>query len=342
MKKLIISLVAISMCIFYACDPEDISYNCWIDNVELDIMDCEGFAKDVILDFDYGEDLIGDFVVQVESGGQAFYADTFAYNSLPVTIQNISGFEPKEYQLELKNIPDNQCNITSMILDLGVIDCSGAESSLHIIWSSLLGQHVDEAGLVDYAGMESDREQLEYYLELLDEMPPQLSWTEEEVMAYWINAYNAHTVKLILDNYPVASIMDLENPFTDDFISINGLSYSLNQIEQNVLLDVFGEERIHFAINCASLSCPPLRNEAYLGDVLEEQLEEQATIFVNDSFYNDLGGDTLQLSSIFSWYNADFTEGTTLVEYLNQYLDSPLEEGMPISFKEYDWSLNEQ
>ncbi len=342
MRKLVFSLVAMSICMFYACDPEEVSYNCWIDNVRLDIHDCEGFAKDVELDFDYGEDLVGNFVVQVQSGDQAFLADTFAYNSLPVTIENISGFEPKEYQLLLKNIPDDQCNITSMMLDLGVIDCSGSEMSMHNIWSFLLGQHVNEAGLVDYVGMEGDRDQLESYLELLDEMPPQLSWTEEEVMAYWVNAYNAFTVKLILDNYPVASIMDLDNPFTEDFITINGVSYSLNQIEQNILLDVFGEERLHFAINCASMSCPPLRNEAYSGDNLYNQLEDQANIFINNSFYNDLSGDTLQLSAIFDWYNIDFTDGTTLVEYLNQYSDSLLEEGQAINFKEYDWALNEQ
>ena len=143
----------------------------------------------------------------------------------------------------------------------------------HTQWDLLLKKHVDARGMVDYEGFIRDKEQLEQYLKKLSNTPPDPeTWSEAEQLAYWINAYNAFTVKLIADNYPVESIEDLHPTINipmlntvwhKKFFKIGGRESSLDEIEHKILRKQFNEPRIHFAINCASYSCPPLRGEAY-------------------------------------------------------------------------------
>ena len=145
----------------------------------------------------------------------------------------------------------------------------------HDLWDQLLKKHVNAEGFVDYKGMIRDSAQLNQYLELLQSAHPQRSWSREEQMAYWINAYNAFTVKLIVDHYPVSSIKDIKNgiPFVNTvwdikFINIQGQEYDLNAIEHGILRKNFRDGRLHAAVNCASFSCPPLRAEAYTAERL--------------------------------------------------------------------------
>ncbi len=221
----------------------------------------------------------------------------------------------------------------------------------HEIFDKLLKKHVDMSGLVSYVGFEEDREQLDEYLELLTTNPPNDQyWTVSEKMAYWINLYNAFTIDLILDHYPVESIKDiganLQVPFVNTpwdikFIEIAGEKYDLNNIEHNILRKVFEEPRIHFAINCASISCPSLRKEAYVGSRLEQQLREQATQFLNDPSRNQITAEKAEVSKIFQWFGGDFTKNGTLKEFLNQYAEQKILEDTDISYLNYNWSINE-
>jgi hypothetical protein len=210
----------------------------------------------------------------------------------------------------------------------------------HQPWDELLQKHVSAQGRVDYKALKKDSKKLEAYLETLKKNPVRSDWSRREKMAYWINAYNAFTVKLILDNYPVSSIRDLHdgNPWDVQWIKLGEKTYSLNNIENDILRPQFGDARIHFAVNCAARSCPPLRNGAYFPQELDEALDEQTRKFINDPAYNSLSTRQLSLSKIFEWYASDFGK---IRDFLNKYADSPIPETATVVYKEYDWGLNE-
>ena len=218
----------------------------------------------------------------------------------------------------------------------------------HEIWDQLLGKYVNEEGWVDYPGFIEDSALLEKYLMLLSKNPPAPGWREEDKLAYWINAYNAFTVKIITDNYPLESIRDLHRlPLVatiwhKEFFEIGGQPASLDQIEHGILRKEFDEPRIHFAINCASVSCPVLRNEAYSAENLESQLTDQAERFLREEIRNEIGKDKVRLSMIFLWFRGDFKRKGTLIEFLNRYAPVEIAEDADISYLSYDWSLNGQ
>ncbi|MCB9355282.1 MAG: DUF547 domain-containing protein [Lewinellaceae bacterium] len=205
---------------------------------------------------------------------------------------------------------------------------------------SLLQKYVSEAGKVDYKGLKTDKAALDAYCDLLSANPVQEHWSREEKMAYWINAYNAFTLKLITDHYPTKSIMNFDGGKTWDIrrIRIGGKKYSLNNIENDILRPQFGDARIHFAINCAARSCPPLWNHAYTAENLETTLESRARAFINNSKYNTITANRARVSKIFEWYAADFGD---LKSFLNRYSDVALNKNAAVSFNEYDWALNE-
>lgn len=221
----------------------------------------------------------------------------------------------------------------------------------HKEWTALVKKHVDDQGLVDYKGFIEDKTKLDAYLKKVSDNAPSKSWSENDKIAYWLNAYNAFTVKYIVDNYPVKSIKDLgaDNPimfvntaWDKKFFEIDGRKTSLNNIEQRILRQNFKEPRIHFALNCASMSCPKLRKEAYEGAILDKQLTDQAKDFLADNNRNRLSEG--KVSSIFNFYTKDFTSwsGKTITAYINQYASKQLKEGQPLEFLDYDWSINEQ
>lgn len=225
---------------------------------------------------------------------------------------------------------------------------SNSKPISHETWDALLKKHVDKKGWVNYKGFLEDRDSLDKYLKTLsDNHPNNSNWSEKERLAYWINAYNAFTVELILQHYPLESIKDIKKgiPFLNSvwdkkFFKIEGKDFDLNEIEHTILRKEFDEPRIHFAIVCASFSCPDLRPEAYTATKLEEQLEEQAVFFINDSKKNFIRPNGIQLSKIFSWFKGDFTKKTTLIEYLNQYSLMPIPENAELEYMDYSWKLN--
>lgn len=205
-------------------------------------------------------------------------------------------------------------------------------------WNIILSQNVDSQGNVNYEGIKKQSDRLEGYLAKVSNNPPKDSWSRNEKLAYWINIYNAYTVKLISDNYPLSSITDLEGgkPWDKKWIRIKGKTYSLNNIEHDIIRPRFNEPRIHFAVNCAAKSCPPLLNEAWSADKLEEQLETATKRFINNSKLNSFDKGKAEVSKIFEWYGADFKD---LKAFLSKYAGKKVDD---ISFKEYNWSLNEK
>lgn len=216
-------------------------------------------------------------------------------------------------------------------------------ANLHKPWDELLKKYVSAAGTVNYQSFKNDRAKLEAYLKSLTTNPPAESWKRADQMAYWINAYNAVTVKAVLDHYPLKSIKDIDGGkvWEKPAITIGGKSYSLNNIEHDMLRKKFSDPRIHFAVNCASASCPKLINEAFTAEKLEAQLNAVAKGFINDASRNKISSNNLQLSAIFDWYKGDFTTKGTLIDFLNQYSATRISSGASISFLPYDWSLNE-
>lgn len=228
---------------------------------------------------------------------------------------------------------------------------AGTTPPSHQIWDQLVKTHVKPNGMVDYKGFIREKAKLESYLKLLsDNAPDRKTWSKNQQLAYWINAYNAFTVKLIVDNYPTKSIRDLgpqlKIPLIKDvwhykFFKIGGVESSLDEIEHSIIRKEFDEPRIHFAINCASVSCPPLLNEAFTAEKLESQLQKVAIGFINDPTRNKITQDAAQISSIFSWFQGDFTKKGSLIDFLNLFSKVKIKPNAKISHLDYNWNLNE-
>lgn len=213
--------------------------------------------------------------------------------------------------------------------------------SAHMAWEDLLQDHVRDDGRVDYKGFLRDKQQLDSYLEALALQPPEQDWSTPARMAYYINLYNAGTVSLILENYPVNSIRDIDRPWAKERIQVGDKRLSLGDIEHKILRKM-GDARIHFAINCASVSCPKLPAYAFTESGIESQLNQAARGFVNDPKRNAISPDHAEVSKIFKWFRSDFkAEGGSLVEYLNRFLDEPVPKGTTVKFLPYDWALND-
>lgn len=226
-----------------------------------------------------------------------------------------------------------------LLMSLALPAIGGTAAPNHSEWTSLLQRHVTRTGEVDYAGFNADK-QFGAYLLILEGSHPDASWSRNEQMAYWINAYNAFTIKLINDNMPIKSIKDIEKPWDKQFIRIEGKSYSLNHIENQILRPDFNDPRIHFAINCASKSCPPLMNRAFTASSLESQLEKVTRAFVNDGRFNKLAGGDVRISPIFDWFSGDFETKGGVREFINRYSSTPIDRDNMFKYTDYDWSLN--
>jgi hypothetical protein len=248
----------------------------------------------------------------------------------------------------------------------------------HRAWTALLAKHVvvidgGRASQVRYAGFRQDRAQLKGYLDALSGVSAQefSGWTKPQQIAFLVNAYNAFTVEKVLTRYPdLKSIRDfgrvLGNPFRDRFFRLLGRELSLDAIEHDTLRrpGAYDEPRVHFAVNCASIGCPMLRDEAYVAGRLDAQLEEQARRFLSDRSRNryDPATGTLEVSRIFDWFKEDWTSGyrgfdgkaapiRSREEYFARY--APLLAATPggqqairehkaaLRFLEYDWTLND-
>ena len=221
----------------------------------------------------------------------------------------------------------------------------------HETWDMLLKEHVDETGMVNYKGMIKDSLELNKYLDLLSKNHPnEKNWSKDERLTYWINAYNAFTVRLIIRNYPVESIKDIaggipfvNTPWDIKFIQIEDETYDLNNLEHGIIRKEFDEPRIHFALVCAAMSCPRLRNEAFTAEKLDTQLDAEATYFFNNPKKNKISAEKLELSKLLDWYWGDFKDtAKNRVEYVNRYSKVKANADADVDFLDYSWKLNEQ
>jgi len=211
----------------------------------------------------------------------------------------------------------------------------------HSVWDQLLKKYVDDNGDVNYKGFKQEAKLLNGYIDYLATKIPSENWSKQEKLAYYINVYNANTIKLIIDNYPTKSIKDIKNPWSKNRIKIGEEDFSLEDIEHKILRKM-NEPRIHFAINCASASCPKLLNIPYTADNIETLLEKATKDFIFDSDKNKISKENVHLSKIFDWYKKDFTKNGSLIDYINQYIKFKIDSDAKIFYLEYDWNLNEQ
>jgi len=236
----------------------------------------------------------------------------------------------------------------SGILTSTLLPAAAGSSVDYSIYSELLVKYVSN-GVVDYAGFKAQEARLDQYLKVIEQVDPE-GLAREEQFAFYINAYNAWTIKLILTGYPgVKSIKDLgglfQSPWKKEFVRIHGKILSLDDIEHGILRPRFKDPRVHFAINCASKSCPPLIPEPYRGATLDAQLTLVTADFLNGPSNYRLEGNTFWVSSIFKWFAEDFNKD--VVGFYLRFAQGELKQKLlagrdriEVKYLDYDWSLN--
>ena len=207
------------------------------------------------------------------------------------------------------------------------------------IWNQLLQKHVSFEGKVNYAGFINDKQKLNTYLDYLKKNEPDANADLNSKLAYWMNAYNAFTVKLIIDHLPLESIKDIKDPWGQRFFQIGSKWYNLNEIEHKILRKM-NEPRIHFGINCASISCPKLLNKAFTPSNVQNELEILTASFINDATKNTISSNQVIISKIFDWFAKDFKKNESILHFLNRYAQNQIATGAKIKYKEYNWNLN--
>ncbi len=237
-------------------------------------------------------------------------------------------------------------------------------------------RYVNDQAMVDYRKLKADRSDLDAFVRELADLDPRAyaEWDDKAKIAFWINAYNALTLKVIIDHYPIQptwparwrfphnSIRQIEGVWDEIEFSVMGKDMTLDQIEHDTLRKDFNEPRIHMALVCAAMGCPPLRNEPYRGDKLDEQFADQASRFFGNpkKFRVDRAKGDVSLSPIFKWFGEDFEETyenkgpirrrkdteQAVLNYAVQFLDRRDAEYLrtadyDVEYLDYDWSLNE-
>lgn len=215
----------------------------------------------------------------------------------------------------------------------------------HSILDRLLNEYVSSTGKVNYKGLKTKMDTLDSYLLELKAHAPASDWTKNDKKAYYINAYNAYTLKLVLTKYPVASVKDIsfsgKDLWSTKLVKLGENVYTLGQVE-NDLLRKMGDPRIHFAINCASYSCPKIWNHAYTGANVSSQMDKLTKAYINDVKHNIITEKKIKISQLFEWYAADFvTTEHTLIQYLNKYSTIQIAADAKVEYLPYNWSLNE-
>ena len=211
-------------------------------------------------------------------------------------------------------------------------------------------------GQVDYAGLKAAPQDLDAYLNELTAVRPEVfaSWSKDQRLALLLNLYNAWTLRLIIDHYPLKSIRDIGflplAAWRKQLVRFGGQIMTLDHLENKIIRAEYGEPRTHFALVCAAKGCPPLRAEPYVGEHLGTQLDDQTKQFLAAKEKNrfEAETDTLWLSPIFKWYQSDFTDAAeTLEAYVRPFLPEPAGQELArsskvrVRFTDYDWSLND-
>ncbi len=214
------------------------------------------------------------------------------------------------------------------------------------IFDSLLQKNVDKTGRVDYQSLKNNETLLDNYLAYIQNNEPTKDWSSNKKKAFWINTYNAYTIKIILNNYPLKSIRDIKidgkTAWKIPFVKVGQKRYTLDQIEHEILRKKFNDPRIHVGINCASVSCPRLWNFAFTEDNIASSLDNLMKEFINYTTRNKISKKNVALSEIFNWFSKDFIKNGTIISYLNTYAAIKISEKASIKYLTYDWSLNKK
>lgn len=270
-----------------------------------------------------------------------------------------------------------QYQIAAAVVFLSLaLPAAGAEFS-YGDYAAVLAEYVDDEGLVDYARLSENQTELVAFERTLAELEVDTyhRWSESEKIAFWINAYNALTLRLIIDHYPIDSsilrsvvfpknsIMQIPGAWKKYTFEVMGERRTLDAIEHEILRDGFDEPRIHMALVCAALSCPILRNEPYEAQRLNDQLNDQARSFLSDDrkFRIDRDNDVVRLSEIFDWFGKDFIgrygtgdppgrrgeETQAVLNFIRDYVNDAdaaylAKDNYKVKYLKYDWTLNEQ
>jgi hypothetical protein len=268
--------------------------------------------------------------------------------------QKFTGFE---IAIASKENDQNMIKLIFFILLLLNVTAFAQDDS----YNSILHKYV-QSGKVNYKELCEDPE-LSKYISILESSNPENLTNQKESLALWINTYNAYTLKIICDHYPVKSINDLHSGglalgsvfkstiWDKDIVVINHKNTSLNNIEHKIIRPQFKDYRTHFALVCASKSCPPLRSEAYEGSKLDQQLDDQAKLFLTDHLRNRFDAVTQKafISKIFDWYQKDFgNDETAVLLTISKFLADDSRKSIQsapdkwtVEYNHYDWSLNE-
>ena len=244
---------------------------------------------------------------------------------------------------------------SSSLIDPHWQQMGGTASMDHSAWGGFLSRYVrpgaSGVNLVNYAGVSAaDKQGLKAYIAALEATQP-ASLSRDAAMAYWINLYNAKTVDIILDNYPVQSIRKIGGffsggPWDDKVVTVDGRALSLNDIEHGILRPIWNDPRIHYAVNCASIGCPNLVTQPFTAATLNGMLDAAARDYINHPRGAEVQNGRLVVSSIFEWYQVDFGGSDAgVIAHMRQYASGPLAGALAgvtsISDDRYDWNLNE-
>ncbi len=246
------------------------------------------------------------------------------------------------------------CSRAEKAASYNVADSQQQIDHTHAPFTTVLTKHVKNE-LVDYASLKGNAAPLNAYLDTLAAVPESAfnKWDRAQQMAFLINLYNAATLKLVIDHYPLKSIKQiggLAGPWKQEVVRLFGKMRSLDHIEHDLLRPKYKDPRVHFAVNCASIGCPSLRAEAFQASKLDAQLDEQGRIFLRDTSKNrlDAKNKTLYLSEIFDWFKDDFTAKSGTVEkFISNYVSDAdrkviQQGGLSVKNTKYDWNLNKQ
>jgi Protein of unknown function, DUF547 len=256
--------------------------------------------------------------------------------------------------------------LTALLLFVAAFAHAQSFDHGYVTWDALVKKHVkwlpdNKQSRVDYAGFAKDRAELKKVLDALSAVPKAEfdGWSKDQRMAFLINAYNAFTVEVILTKYPdLKSIKELglfnRGPWKNEFFTLLGAKHHLDWIEHEELRPKYADPRVHAAVNCASIGCPALRNEAFTAAKLDAQLEDGMMRFLGDRTRNRVADGKLQVNAIFKWFQEDFEKGhkgfskveDVFAKHAMQLSDKPEEQAaikarsLPVTHLDYDWSLN--
>ncbi|OON68777.1 DUF547 domain-containing protein [Hymenobacter sp. CRA2] len=245
---------------------------------------------------------------------------------------------------------------SQLLLWVALLTATSARADNHSLeqlqrpWDELLKRTVQPDGRINYADLAEHDDQLRGYLQALRHTTPAADWTRPQSAAFWLNVYNAYTLNLAVQYYPVLRLSDIKVKTVSGYrpvwdapeVNVGGKVYSLNQIEREILPQLLPHDPRRFvALHCAALSSPTLLPEAYDGSRLDAQLNEQTRRFVNDKQRNHLTADAVQVSSLFDWHATEFGETAELIAFLNRFAKAPIAATATVQYLPYDWTLND-